>query len=431
MESDERRDDIHQAPVGQRDPNPPSVNIISSVDLLEAMPDAIIICDQDGTILVVNSQTERLFGFSRDQLIRQPIEVLVPERLRTQHAQHRQAYANKPYPRPMGIGLELVGCRADGSEFPVEISLGGIRTQDRLLVCSAIRDVTERKQFEKNLKTTAAQLARSNAELQQVAYAVSHDLQEPLRTVVGATQILARDCADSLDAEALQWLGFATDGAKRMQELLNALLNYAQMGAERRPFELVDCEKVYQAAVANLAMVIAESEAKLSHGPLPLVLGDGLQLTQLFQNLLGNAIKFRRQASPRVHVSAQQHGMEWRVAVRDNGIGIDPKQLSRLFVLFHRLHTREQYAGTGVGLAVSKKIVELHGGQIGAESVPGEGSTFYFTIPIVDPQRLPISPSSLVSDSTSPTGSDAGLSAAALTSSTAGIGRIQCFRPLA
>ena len=397
MRLDEIASDIHQEQV----PEPEGVTsqrhhgAISFRDLLEVMPDAVIISDEEGRIVQVNSQTERVFGYAREQLIQQPVEMLIPERFRTQHTQHRKVYSQKPHMRPMGSGLELVGQRADGSEFPVEISLGTLRTAGGMLICSAIRDVTERKRSEDTIKRTATELTRSSAELKQFAYAVSHDLQEPLRAVMGAMQILAHDCSERLDAEAQQWLGFATDGAKRMQELLNALWNYAQVGTERRPFELVDCEKIYQAAVANLTMAIAESGAELNHGPLPLVPGNGVQLTQLFQNLLGNAIKFRRQASPRIHVSAQQQDKEWRVAVRDNGVGIEPKQFDRLFAVFRRLHTREQYSGTGIGLAVCKKIVELHGGRIGVESAAGEGSTFYFTIPMVDPQSLPLSPSSV------------------------------------
>jgi PAS domain S-box-containing protein len=357
------------------------------------MPDAVIISDQEGRIVRVNSQAERLFGYAREQLIQQSVEKLIPERFRTQHAKHRKDYSKKPFHRPMGTGLELVGQRADGTEFPVEISLGVLQIEAGILTCSAIRDVTERKQSENALKRTAAELARSNAELEQFAYAVSHDLQEPLRTVTGATQILARDYAPELNSESRQWLGFAMDGSKRMQEMLDGLLNYARLRAERRPFELVDCERVYQAAVANLSMAIAESGAELNHGPLPLVLGDSVQLTQLFQNLLGNAIKFRRQVPPKVHVSAQQQNRAWRVAVRDNGIGIDAKHFGRLFSLFHRLHTREQYSGTGIGLAICTKIVELHGGEMGVDSTPGEGSSFFFTIPMVDPAALPLSSS--------------------------------------
>jgi chemotaxis family two-component system sensor kinase Cph1 len=207
---------------------------------------------------------------------------------------------------------------------------------------------------------------------------------------------LVRDYAEKLDTDARQWLDFATGGAKRMQELLNALLDYARVGAPRR-LELVEFEKVYAAAIANLGAAIAESGAAVTHGPLPMVMGDGIQLIQLLQNLLANAIKFRRQEPLRVHVSAQQQEKDWRVVVRDNGIGIDPRHFSHLFTLFQRLQTPDdtqgagQSRGAGIGLAICKKIVERHGGCIGVESTLGEGSTFYFTIPKVDTRSLPTS----------------------------------------
>jgi len=358
-------------------------------DLLEAVPDALVVSDEQGRILLVNSQTERLFRYPREQLIQQPLELLIPRQFRARHAEYRKEYIAAPRPRPMGLGLELLAERADGSEFPAEISLSTLRTDKGMLVFSAIRDVTERKQSENALKQTAAELTRANAELKQFAYAVSHDLQEPLRTVVGATQILMGEYAEKLAHEAKEWLGFAVDGAKRMQELLNALLDYSRVGAERPPFELVDLERIYQFAVDNLKMAITESGAELSHGPLPIVMGNRVQLIQLVQNLIDNAIKFRRQQPPRIHISAQQQEKEWRVAVTDNGIGIDPRNFGALFSLFHRLHTREQYRGTGIGLAMCKKIVESHGGRIGVESAPGEGSTFSFTIPVVNPESLP------------------------------------------
>jgi PAS domain S-box-containing protein len=360
--------------------------------VLEAVPDAIVVSDEQGQILLVNSQTERLFGYAREQLIRQPTEMLILEQFREHHARHRKEYLQRPHTRLMDSGLEVVGQRADGSEFPVEICLSLLQEEAGMFICHAIRDLTERQRYENTLKWTAAELTRTNAELEQLAYAASHDLQEPLRTVVGATQILGRDYSSKLDPEAREWLVFATEGAKRMQELLNALLEYARLGTRRRPFELVDCEKIYQAAVANLKLSIEESEAEVTHGPLPMVLGDGVQLIQLFQNLLSNALKFRRPDRPRVHVSAQPEQNHWRVCVRDNGIGIDPKHFNRIFSLFQRLHTREQFPGAGIGLAICKKIVEQHGGRIGVESKPGEGSNFFFSIPMVETQALPASP---------------------------------------
>ena len=351
---------------------------------LNLMPDAIIISNEEGRILLVNSGVEKLFGFSADKLVSQPIEILIPERFRAHHLSHRKEYCANPRTRPMGVGFELLGLREDNKEFPVEISLSALPTPEGLLICSAVRDITERKLFEATLKQTAADLARSNSELEQFASAASHDLQEPLRTIVGAIQVFKEDHGDKLNTDARQWLDITAGAAKRMQVLVNALLDYARFGGQRKPFELVNCQTAYEAAVANLKAAIEDSRAELTNEALPVVMGDSEQLTQLFQNLLANAIKFKSQSgAPRIHVSVEQQGKEWRVAIRDNGIGIDPKHFGKLFVLFRRLHTQHQYPGTGIGLAVCKKIVERHRGRIWVESELGQGSTFYFTIPAV------------------------------------------------
>ena len=349
---------------------------------LELMPDAIVISNEEGRILLVNSQVEKLFGFSREKLVSQPVEILIPERFRAQHVIHRREYCANPRTRPMGVEIELRGLRQDGTEFSAEISLSALQSREGLLICSAIRDITNRKRYEAMLKEAAVQ-AHSNSELEQIASAASHDLQEPLRTVVGATQLLARDYRDKLDPDAAQWLDFASGAAKRMQLLLDALLAYARVGGQDTLFESVNCQIVYRAAVANLKKVIEESGAQLTNEPLPAVMGDSAQLIQLFQNLLTNAIRFTRQGHPPlIHVSAQRQRDEWQIAVRDQGIGIDPKYFGKLFVPFRRLHPRDQYPGTGIGLAICKKIVQRHGGRIWVESTLGEGSTFSFTIPV-------------------------------------------------
>jgi signal transduction histidine kinase len=251
-------------------------------------------------------------------------------------------------------------------------------------------EIEERRQAEQRIRELHDQLARrvadlaaANAELEQIAYVASHDLQEPLRTISGATQLLASEYQDQLDAGARDYIAVAVEGAKRMQTLINELLDYARLGRRRRPFEFVDCERIYEAAVDNLKVSAQENDAVLTREPLPAVMGDRVQLVRLFQNLLSNAIKFRGQECPRVHMQARPIGAEWEFSVRDNGIGIDPKYFDRLFVIFQRLHHREEYPGTGIGLAVCKKIVELHGGRIGVKSEPGKGSTFHFTIPVV------------------------------------------------
>jgi PAS domain S-box-containing protein len=242
-------------------------------------------------------------------------------------------------------------------------------------------DVTARKRAEDGLQRTARELARSNAELQQFASVVAHDLHEPLRMVASYGRLLQRRCQGRLDGNAAEFLAFMLDGAGRMQELLDDLLEYCRVGAHGRPVQPTSCGGVLHQALANLKIALEESSAAVTQDPLPTVPGDGPQLVQLFQNLIANAVKFRAAAPPRVHVAARRQGAAWLFSVRDNGIGIDPQQAGRLFVIFQRLHTRQEYPGTGIGLAICKKIVERHHGRIWVESQPGQGSVFYFTLP--------------------------------------------------
>jgi light-regulated signal transduction histidine kinase (bacteriophytochrome) len=224
-------------------------------------------------------------------------------------------------------------------------------------------------------------LTRSNADLEQFASVASHDLQEPLRMVSSYLQLLIRRYGDRLDADAAEFIRYAVDGASRMQAMINDLLRYSRLSPEANDFQPVDCEAVLGQATTNLHTAIEENGAVITRDPLPAITANANQLVQVFQNLIGNAIKFRSQEPPRIHMSAQPRGNEWLFSVRDNGIGIDPQYHERIFGLFRRLHTREEYPGTGIGLAVCKKIVERLGGRIWVESELGKGSTFYFTIP--------------------------------------------------
>jgi light-regulated signal transduction histidine kinase (bacteriophytochrome) len=223
-------------------------------------------------------------------------------------------------------------------------------------------------------------LTESNQELQHFAYIASHDLQEPLRTITSFIQLLAKRYQGKLDNDADEFIGFVTDGAQRMQRLINDLLAYSRVESKGRPFVQFDCGTVLQHALANLRHAIDECNATITHDDLPAICGDETQILQLFQNLIGNAIKFRAPAPPLIHIGLIDRPGEWEISVKDNGIGIDPKFFDRIFEIFHRLHSREQYAGTGIGLAVCKKIVERHGGRIRVDSAPGQGTTFSFTI---------------------------------------------------
>lgn len=350
--------------------------------LLEAAPDAIVIVGPQGDILLVNRMTEVLFGYSRNDLIGQAVEILLPARFREGHHKHRDSYLDNAHTRPMGTGLELYACRRDGTEFPVEISLSPLQTPSGMLVTSVVRDITERKQAQKALEHHAAELERSNAELEQFAYVASHDLQEPLRTITSYSQLLERRYKGKLDGDALEFIDYVVDGAKRMQELINDLLVYSRVGTRGQEFEPVEMEAVYNRVLANLQVAIEEHRAKISHDPLPKVMADGLQLVQLMQNLIGNAIKFHGEAPPKVHVSAQVQNQEALFCVSDEGIGFEPQYAERIFQVFQRLHSKRSYPGTGIGLAICKKIVERHGGRIWVDSQLGKGAKFYFTLPL-------------------------------------------------
>lgn len=248
-------------------------------------------------------------------------------------------------------------------------------------VGSQLSQVVERARAQQELARKVEELARSNAELEQFAYIASHDLQEPLRMVVSYTQLLARRYQGKLDGDADEFIGFAVDGATRMQNLIRDLLSYSRVTTKGQSLQLTDVKAACDSALANLQTSIQESNAVVSVGPLPTVLADATQLTQLFQNLIGNAVRYRHERAPEVHVEAKSSGDQWVVSVKDNGIGIEPQYFERIFQMFQRLHTRAEYPGTGIGLSICRKIVERHGGKIWLESQPGMGTTFLFTIP--------------------------------------------------
>jgi PAS domain S-box-containing protein len=274
-----------------------------------------------------------------------------------------------PHMGPSGTWLRFTAAPIRDEKGEI---IGAVETLD---------DITQRKTAEESLARKAEELARSNTELEQFAYIASHDLQEPLRMIGSYLQLIERRYKGRLDEDADDFIAFAVDGAKRLQVMINGLLEFSRVQTRGLPFIPVDTGKILEEAVGNVKIAIGESHAVITHDPLPVINGDTEQLVRVFQNLINNAIKFRSRDVPRIHVSAQQKDRAWVFSFRDNGIGIDKEYQDRLFVLFRRLHGPE-YSGTGIGLAVCKRIIERHGGKIWVESEPGRGLTFFFTIPV-------------------------------------------------
>jgi PAS domain S-box-containing protein len=286
---------------------------------------------------------------------------------------------------------ERVLLDGSGKRIPILKTVVPITFEQRQCLLECFLDLSDRKRAEALAADQAQELARSNKELEQFAYVASHDLQEPLRMITSYVQLLARRYQGQLSAEADEFISFAVDGATRMQQLINDLLGYSRVGSRGGELAAVACETVLAEALTNLGAAIQTNRATVTHDSLPVVMADHSQLVQLFQNLIGNAIKFHSQSPPCVHVSAQAvekpnctgqlpNRGTWRLAIKDNGIGIEPQFADRIFVVFQRLHTSADYPGTGIGLAVCKKIVERHGGRIWVESEPGKGATFFFTL---------------------------------------------------
>lgn len=463
--------------------------------VVEAAPNAMLMTDRNRRITLVNQKTEELFGYARQELLGEPIEMLVPERYRNRHPAHVDGFFREPKARAMGAGRELFGRRADGSEVPIEIGLNPIEIADGLFTLASVIDISERKRAEAaherlaaivessedaivsktldgiitswnrgaeqlfgytakeavgqpilmlvpdrlieeelrvldlirrnervdhfetlhrrkdgsevhvsvrvspirnglgdivgesqiarditELKERDAELQRSNAELEQFAYVASHDLQEPLRMVANYTELLAQRYKGKLDEKADKYIHYASDGAHRMQRLVADLLAYSRVGSQGKALLPVASDAVVDRVLHSLRKVIQETHATVERDRLPTVMADELQLGQLFQNLIGNAVKFRSDEAPRIAIKAVFEGVRWHFSVADNGIGMEMQYADRIFQMFQRLHEIGKYEGSGIGLAIAKRIVERHGGRIWVESQPGAGTTFHLTL---------------------------------------------------
>ena len=349
--------------------------------LLEAAPDPMVVVSQSGEIVLLNVQAEKRFGYTRDELIGRKVTDIIPIGFAERLIADKLRSPAEALAQQIGTGIELVALCKDGGEFPIEIMLSPLESADGILVTAAIRDITARKTAEAVLLGKMEELKRSNEELSQFAYIASHDLQEPLRMVSSYTQLLAKRYAGQLDADADEFIGFAVDGAVRMQRLIQDLLAFSRVGTNKINLARVSSKAALDRALTNLCAAIEESSAVITWDELPTVRADETQLVQLFQNLIGNAIKYQQAGIPRVHISAVRNpDRKWNFSVQDNGLGIDPEYFDRIFGMFQRLHTREQFSGTGIGLAICKKIIDRHDGSITVASAPGEGSVFSFSL---------------------------------------------------
>ena len=334
----------------------------------------------DGRFLRVNPRLCEILGYTAEELIGRKVKDL-------SHPEDRDA-ADRARAEVLAGGIESARLekrylRKDGAVVWLSLAIAIERDAAGrpLYAISVLDDITERKHAEVALREAHAELKRSNAELEQFAYVASHDLQEPLRMVSSYTQLLSRRYGDRLDGDAKEFMHYTVDGAARMKQLIEDLLAYSRVGTRSRDFKPMAVEGALARAITNLRAAIEESGATITHDALPTVKADEVQLGQLFQNLMGNALKFRGSAPPKIHVQCSESQTEWHFAVCDNGIGIEPQYFERIFMLFQRLHTKGDYPGTGIGLAICKKVVERHGGRMWVESGPGEGSAFHFTLP--------------------------------------------------
>jgi len=343
--------------------------------IVENSEDAIISKSLDGVITSWNHGAERLFGYTAEEALGQPIYLIIPERL---HADEERIMA-QILARQRIDHFETERLRRDGSEVPVSITISPVFNAGGDLVGGAkiARDISVLRQRDE-------ELTRSNAALQEFAYVASHDLQEPLRMVANYTELLAERYRGRLDEKADLYIHHASDGARRMQRLVTDLLAYSRVGSQGRPLLPVDVTVVLRRVTNSLQRLLEDVEGSVTHEELPRVQADEVQLQQLLQNLIGNALKFRRSDPPCVHVAAARENRAWHFTVQDNGIGMDEKYADRVFQMFQRLHAVGTYDGSGIGLSIAKRIVERHGGRIWFESTPGQGTTFHFTLLAVE-----------------------------------------------
>jgi PAS domain S-box-containing protein len=349
--------------------------------IVDSSDDAIVSKNLDGIITSWNHGAERLFGYTAAEAVGNPVTILIPP----DRQQEEPGILARLRRGERVDHFETIRRRKDGTQLDISLTISPVRDRTGKIVGASkiARDITERKKAEAARKRVTDDLRLANEDLEQFAFSASHDLQEPLRSVKIYSELLAQECRDVVDDEARQYLGFVRDGATRMEMLVRDLLSYTQVAKFEKPEEPFDAGAALAATLSGLSGIIAETGAHITAGPLPTLSVHGTHLQQLFQNLIGNAIKYRTpERPPVIHIAASRQGLCWTFDISDNGIGIDPEYKENIFGLFKRLHTSDEYSGTGIGLAICRRIVDRYHGRIWVESELGQGSTFRFTLPI-------------------------------------------------
>ncbi len=348
--------------------------------VVESAPSAMVLANQKGEIVMINKQTEVLFGYTREELIGEKVELLLPDRMREKHQGIRHSYHLNPQKRPMGNGRDLYAMHKSGAEIPVEIGLNPIEKNDENFVLASIIDITERKKHEDALRLYTKRIEDKNKELEQFTYIASHDLREPLNSIISLIGLLLDDEEHRENTELFKMLNYISESSQRLMNLISGLLDFSRLGTNAE-IKSINTGKLVSTVLKDLDASIKTSNGEVLVDTLPEINAYEFELRLLFQNLLSNAIKYSKEdVAPKIHISAKKLKDGWEFAIKDNGIGIPSDKKDKIFLLFQRLHDRNKYEGIGIGLAHCKKIVELHDGKIWVESELGEGSTFYFTI---------------------------------------------------
>lgn len=350
--------------------------------VLDTVLDGIVTIDDRGRIQSFNPAAERIFGYTAGEVQGKNVNVLMPEPYHAEHDRYLHNYMTGGQPKVIGVGREVQGRHKNGTVFPLELGVSEMRLGHHRAFVGSIRDISERKQSESKVGALIEQLSQSNSELERFAYVASHDLQEPLRMITNFNTLLSKRYADRLDERANEYIRISVEASARMRDMIHDLLEYARVGTEAEQAIAFSTEIEMEHVMQNLHDSITERSAEIVYGHLPMVMGNPLRFVRLMQNLIGNGMKYQPYGQkPQIKVDAVRDGSFWTFSIRDNGIGIKPEYLQQIFEPFKRLHSSVQYSGTGIGLAVCKRIVESWGGKIWVTSTPGEGSRFFFTIP--------------------------------------------------